>query len=153
MKFKALCFIALLNIFLTGCKDDSEDTVTRNAKGVVFDLWVGSEPEIDVYDISLWINNENIVWSMAGNDYDVVWSAINEKEYIPYHTFSMRKVYDLINDIYELNISPSTPQNEIPHYIRILLDEVKNRGTGYQYIANYYGNILLFRRIASGNYN
>ena len=153
MKFKALCIIALFSIFLTGCNDDSKDSVTRNAKGVIIDLWVGSEPEIDVYAVSLWINNEYIVWSMAGNTYDVLWSALNEKEYIPYYTYSMGKVYDLINDIYELNISPSTPQNEIPDYVRLLLNEVRNRGTDYQYITNYYGTILLFRRITSINYN
>ena len=93
LKFFWLSVLPICCFILAGCKDNSENLVTRNAKGIIIDIWDSSDPESEIWDISLWINNQAIVWSMIGNNDKVVWSSLNEKEFIPYYSVTMHLLH------------------------------------------------------------
>lgn len=141
---------ALGAVGLSSCGEDDNE-LTRNAKGIL--LWSYEENgDVETSPLSLWINESSILFSMDADIIEVDWSLINEKEYIRYYPLTMNWVYDFINDTYGVNISSSTPYNEMPDHILNLIDKVKSLNSEYTYVASYYGTLLLMRRLNSDNY-
>lgn len=142
-----ICFIALLN----SC-DKEEVKSPCNGMGLIFyggDSW---DEDPDEFSINLWIN-ENAIIFYSYDETEVDWKLINRTDYFPYKPQSLNNIYEIISEIYDIEIEKNTPSSELPSYISELIEEIKSVRNQYQYLASMNGGIVLFKRVNLVNYN
>ena len=139
-------------LFISCNKDDDSEMVRNNATGQIIFTW-GNDYDYDIQNVSLWINNSAILFWTDGMDKEVDWNGVHDKDYFPFYNFNMNKAYELISDLYDVNVNGSTSEDEIPGEVTLMIREVKALKDYYQYIAEMRGGIVVFKRISTENYN
>ena len=145
--FRLIGIIMLTALVFFGCSKSDDDNnngnnvAPANVKGILVSNWDGKECEM-----YFWINEYVVQVFNEEESTDLSqWRFQN----VPYYQFTMDKLYEVLSEDAGTEINESNIRN----YYSKSADYYKKKTSTYKYFTIAMGDVYLFNRISSVNYN